>query len=175
MKEGDLLFVFGNSWVSRLIKIVSAGRMHNLENVPSHVAIVWVTLEDDTLLIEANFKGVQITPIKKYKKCKTRLARMKEPRDIKKGLQWAFQQENTNYDFLQLGGILLRSFWRLFGNKLYQKSKKIRNFLDSKTRFICSEFVENYASLTGSRLWKGDFGFVTPHDLYRSDFLNFVE
>ena len=169
LRRGNIAFVYGRGFISRLIQIVETGTFR--KRVPSHVAIVY----NDKMLIEANFKGVMIVPVKKYRKCKVVYAEMNPPRDIDKGLLWAELQIGTRYDFAQLGGILARSFWRLFGKKVYNKSKRVRNFLNSKTRFICSEFLEMYASLTGGRLWHGKIGFVTPWDIMRSGSITFID
>ena len=172
MKVGDLFFVSGTSLISKAIKIVSTGRTHDLEEVPSHVAIVWHIFDDKVLLLEANFRKVEIVPIKKYRKYKTWIASMKEPRDIPKGLKWAFQQEGMAYDFTAILGILLRSTFRIFGPEVYMRVKFMRNLLEERVRFFCSELASTYGQMTGNRLCSSHASVTTPYDLFRSDEIN---
>ena len=163
---GDIIFFKNNSLLSRTIRLVETGKFR--QDVPSHVAVIDFLPYGDVSLIEAQGLKVRRARLSKYRKQKLWYARLKEPRDIQEGIHWLNQQIGKRYDFKQLVGIWLRGFWRLLGSKAYKKIRKIRNFLDSKQQFICSELIEGYAEKTGERLWHGDISLVTPYDLWRS-------
>lgn len=171
--RGDFIFLRNNSLLSRTIRLVETGKFD--QDVPSHVAIACETTADDIILIEASCGSVRMNLLSRYKGCKIWVKRMKDPKDVEKGLEWARLQIGTKYDYFQLIGILLRGFFRLFGPKVYEKSKRVKNFLDSKCQFICSEFGEIYAEKAKERLWPtANIGEVTPYDLFRSPILDDV-
>lgn len=174
MKRGDLVFFYDNSLLAKTISLVETGKM-NMQ-APCHIAIVSCVADNAITLIEAQWKGVREIDIKIYNKSKKWYATMKGNRDINKGLTWLYSQIGKKYDAKQLIGIWLRGFFRLLGPKIYEKSRKIRNFLDSRQSFICSELVEKYAEITGGRLWpSAELGQVTPWDLFRSKNITFYE
>ena len=174
LKAGDLVFVGSKGPLSKAIKIVSSGRLHNLAYVPSHVAIVASIDGESIILIEANLRKVELTNLEVYRKSKVLFARMKDPRDIEKGLEWANSQLGTGYDYTALFGILARSVFRIFGPRIYNKVRFMKNLLEKKTRFFCAEFISVYAKLTGKRLWRHHDSVTTPFDLVRSDEIYFV-
>lgn len=168
IKKGDIVFVCNDGIFSHIIRLVESGKFN--QSIPSHCAIVMSVYSNKVMLIEANYlKGVRLVSLDTYNNQKCWFARMKEPRDIQKGLEWLNERIGTRYDIMQLIGIFARGFFRLLGKKVYNKVRFIRNFLNSKQKFICSELVEIYAGITGKRLWKGSIGLVTPYDLFRSD------
>lgn len=170
IKEGDLIFVNNRGLFSKIIRLVETGKFN--QDVPSHVAIVTSIYSNEIMLIEANYlKGVRLISLDIYNSQRCWFARMKEPRDIQEGLEWLNNQLGMRYDLMQLLGIFARGFFRLLGKRVYNRVRFIRNFLNSKQKFICSELVEIYAGITGKRLWKGSIGLVTPYDLFRSPFL----
>ena len=170
VKPGDLVFVRGRSLLSKAIGFVSTGgKFRNF--APSHIAIVAATTSSNILLIEAAFSGIRYTNLDTYKNYTVWIKRVVGSYDIKTSLEWADSKVGTRYDYLQIMGILSRSLLRLFGKRLYRKSKSIRNFLDSKQKFICSEFVGKIFKRLGIILWHGDISHWTPHDLNRSDLL----
>ena len=173
LKEGDIVFIDSKTWLSRMIQIVTTASL--TKRVPSHVAIVSSIYSNTVVITEATLKGVIQSDLNIYYGKVLYVKRMREPRDIYKGLVWLNSELGRGYDYMQLFGILGRSFWRLFGDRVYNRSKRIRNLLDSKTRFICSELVEVFASVTGKRLWHGSIGFVTPADLNRSELLDTID
>lgn len=169
MKRGDILFTRNNSLLSKAIRVVETGRFGR--NVPSHVAVI----VDGYFLIDATFRGVRKAPIRTYNKNKRWIGRMKEPRDIEKGIEYLYGQVGKQYDFMQLVGIFARTGLRLFGKKIYNKSRFIRNFLDSKQKFICAELVAIYGEETGKRLWHHHPSNITPFDLWRSQEIEFIK
>jgi hypothetical protein len=173
IKEGDIIFVHTNSWVSRMINLVQRGKFAT--GSPSHVAVVVSVHSSVVMLIEANLRGVVLVPLKTYDKSKVWHKRIKSPKKMQLGLILLNEQLGVRYDFLQLWGIAARAFFRLFGKRVYQKSKTIRNFLDSRTRFICSELVYLYIQeVTGKKPWKSHISQTTPWDLFRSPLLKDV-
>ncbi len=173
IRQGDIIFFKNNSLLSRAIRLVETGKFNM--DAPSHVAIAYETSGEDIVLIEASCGSVRMNLLSRYKGCKVWVKRMKDPKDVEKGLGWARLQIGKKYDYFQLIGILLRGFFRLFGPKVYEKSKLVKNFLDSKCQFICSEFAESYAEKAKERLWPtANIGEVTPYDLFRSQILDDV-
>lgn len=174
IKQGDIIFVNTGSWFSRIINLVQTGKFG--QACPSHVAVVASVYSTAVMLIEASLQGVRIIKLDNYNKAKIWVKRIKDPKDVYKGLILVNDQVGTKYDFFQLGGILARAFFRLFGKCLYEKSRMIRNLLDSKTRFICSEvgylFIQE---ATGKTPWHSHISQVTPFDLFRSELLEDVE
>lgn len=168
--EGDLIFIFVGSWISRLINLVQRGKFG--QKSPSHIAIVSSVYANKVMLIEATLRGVKLTDMKVYDKATTWHKRIKNPKDIQKGLILLNEQIGIPYDYLQLVGILARSFFRLFGKKVYQKSKRIRNFLDSKQRFICAEIAYMFIKeATGKKPWDSHISQTTVWDIFRSPLL----
>ena len=162
IEPGDIFFTRDNSLLSRAIRIVETNKIPP-PKVPSHVGVITCvyTFNDDLIIetIEALATGVRVSKLHK-KRGVIWLARMKGDRDIVKGLEWLEKQLGTRYDYLQFFSLIFRALMKKLGLK--------KNYLNSKIRFICSELVEQYAKETGSRLWYGDTGFVTPYDLSRS-------
>ncbi len=174
IKPGDFFFVRSNSFISRMVRLVETGKWKN--DAPSHVAIVSSVYSDSIVLIEASMGiGIRIVNSKIYDNDTTWYKRMVEPRNIQEGLMWADKQLGISYDFPQIVGIFFRSFLRLLGKRVYNKSKTVRNLLDSKQKFICSELTEGFSEETGERLCSGDISLVTPHDQNRSNKLIDVE
>ena len=180
VEAGDIFFTCDDSWISKIIRFVTTGGKIN-KLVPSHCGVVLLTyINNDTIIvhtIEALFHGVRHHILNNYCKCGTNvwLARMRGERDYQKGLKWLEKQVFVNYDIFQLLGIFIRAILQFLVTKAGLKSPKIKNFLASKQKFICSELVENFAIQSGERLWKGDVQQVTPYDLYRSDKIDIYE
>ena len=170
MQVGDLVFVKSNSIVSKVVRLVSTGKVN--QDVPHHVAVVTAIYSTAIVLTEAAWgSGVKTVPFSKYGKDTIWIMRMVEPRDIQKGLEFLHNQIGLGYDRTAIFGIFLRSFWRLLGPRVYNKIKRIRNFLDSKTKFFCSELVSYYGMETGKKLWNASPTETTPFDLWRSRLL----
>ena len=175
IREGNIVFFKDDSLFAKTIRFVETGKCK--QDVPNHVAIITMIVGDEVIITEAQVGGVRQINIEKYAKSKKWYARMTDPGDIPKGLQWLKEQveSNVSYDYGQIAGIWLRGFCRLLGSKIYDKSRKIRNFLNSRQSFICSELVERYAQKTGSRLWpSAEISQVTPYDLYKSKRIEFI-
>lgn len=170
IKEGDLIFTYTGSIFSKLVNIVQRGRFG--DKSPSHVAVVTNIYSSDIILIEASLRGVRTINLDHYEKAKTWVKRIKDPKDVQKGLIHINRWIGEPYDYVQLGGMLARTFFRLFGKRVYQKSKTIRNFLDSRQKFICSELGGKFVKeSTGKEPWHCDMSQLTPWDLFRSDLL----
>jgi len=171
IKVGDIVFFRDNSLLSKTICLVETGKFGRI--VPSHCGVVSCLAGENVYIIEAQFGGVREVLIKKYKKSIKWYARMKGERDIQKGIDYLNNMIGRTYDIPQIIGIYMRGFWRLLGPKVYEKSRTVRNYLDSKTSFICSELVERYAEVTGDRLWPhAEISLITPYDLWRSSRLD---
>ncbi len=173
LKKGDIVFIDNESWLSKIIQVVTSGSL--TKKVPSHVGIVIAIRSDKVTLIEATLRGVILTDMALYYRKILCVKRMRGARDMDRGLVWLASQVGIGYDYTQLFGMLARTFWRLFGKKVYERSRRVRNFLNSKQRMVCSELVEIFASITGKRLWKDQVGFVTPYDLSRSEELDEID
>ena len=174
MKRGDLVFFYDDTLLARTISLVETGKPNR--KAPAHVAIITLITDDATYIMEAQFGGVREVSISIYAKAKKWYASMNGERDIEKGITWLYSQVGEKYDTAQIVGIWMRGFWRLWGPWWYAKSRKVRNYLDSRQSFICSELVEKYAEITGGRLWpNAELSQVTPWDLMRSDFITFYE
>lgn len=174
IKRGDIVFVMNQSIVSKTIRIVTTGRINQI--VPSHIAIVENATHGSIALLEANFGGVRrlnLNPA--YTKYKLWIGRMKDPRDIEKGLEWAQDVLGLKYDYTAIIGLWTRSFFRILGKKAYHKIRFVRNFLDSKQRFFCSEYVSKYGIMTGEELWPHPDSETTPYDLFRSNQIDIIE
>ena len=167
LKVGDLVFVKDNSILSRTIRLVSTGRFGR--EVPHHVAVVETVGDDGVTLIDANwFEGVRRVNLSIYNNATVWFMRMKEPRDIEKGIEFLQNQMGLGYDRFAILGIFGRAFYRLFGKKVYTKVKFMRNLLETRTKFFCSEIVAIYGKETGKTLWSADPSVTTPFDLWRS-------
>ena len=174
MKRGDIVFFYDNTLLAKTISLVETGKPY--QKAPCHVAIISCVANNAITLIEAQFGGVREVDITIYNKARKWYASMNGNRDIVEGMNWLYTQIGKKYDTAQLMGIWMRGFWRTLGPWVYEKSRKVRNYLDSRQSFICSELVEKYAEITGGRLWPGaELSQVTPWDLYRSDYLTFYE
>jgi len=168
LKVGDLVFVKNNSIISRVVRLVSTGKFN--QDVPYHVAIVTAIYSGIVVLTEATYgKGVHLQDLSTYDNDTVWIKRMKDPRDIPKGLRFLNDQIGLKYDKFAILGIVGRAFFRLFGNRVYQRVKLVRNFLDSRTKFFCSEVTAYYGMETGKRLWKAHPSETTPYDLWRSE------
>ena len=170
LKVGDLIFVKDGSILSRAIRLVSTGRF--LQDVPHHVAVVEAIEDNGATLIDANwFKGVRRVDLSVYNNATLWFMRLKEPRDIEKGIEFLQNQIGLGYDRLALLGIFGRAFYRLFGKRIYTKVKFMRNLLEVRTKFFCSEIVSIYGTETGKTLWRAHPSVTTPFDLWRSPLL----
>jgi len=163
---GDLVFMKNESVLSKAIRLVSTGKIG--QEVPSHVAIVLNVLNDDIELIEANYTGVRRIMLSKHKNCTFWFAQMRSPRAINLGIYWAISQKGKGYDYTALISIFLRSFVRLLSPAVYNRIKFLRNLLESKMRWFCSEYVCFYARETGKDLWHHAPSETTPYDVFRS-------
>ncbi|WP_161513222.1 YiiX/YebB-like N1pC/P60 family cysteine hydrolase [Bacillus sp. AIIW2] len=144
MMAGDIVFVNGNTPISRIVKLIDGGRF-------SHVAVA----VSETHIIEAQyFTKVRITPLK-YRDFEVVSVNLSdEQRD--KIVHLGIQLVGKWYDYLQV-------FWYFF-NKLL--SLDFRGVWNSKNNLICSELVDRLLSQVGyipENLFLGD---VTPSELY---------
>lgn len=170
IKPGDIFFTCDNSLISKAIRFVETGGKLPLKTIPSHVGIITHISLDKIYIVEASFWGVRASILRLFfkKGVYLWLAHLKPPRHIETGLKWATTQIGVKYDFTALIGIFLKASLRFLPQKI-QRWKFIKNYLESKERFFCSEFVEMFSGLTGKRLWYGDESLVTPFDQYRSE------
>lgn len=178
IKPGDIIGVYDDRFTHRIICMTQTGGWWRRYAIPAHVALVTSVYADNVFLIEADInKGVQSALLSKYQKKGTKLwiGRLKEPKHVQKGLQWAYDQIGKKYDKRQLIGIFFRSFIRLFGRKWYAKSRHIRTIFDTREKLICSEFVSiALGIIRGKPLFskKGgkniDLSLQTPYDIFRN-------
>ena len=162
LERGDIVFVKTNSFFSRMIRVVESGKKG--QNIPHHAAIVTSVYADKTAVIEATLRGVKISPLSIYKNGTIWVGRLKEPiskKDMNAMLVWLNSQISMPYDYTALIGIIGRSFFRLLGPKVYKKSRFVRNFLDSRTRFFCSELVSMAYSIVDVHLWHAHLSLTT--------------
>ena len=172
-EEGDIIFTYTGSIFSKMINLVQTGKFN--QKCPSHVAVVSSICANMVILTEATLQGVKMTKLDRYKNAIVWHKRIKSPKDLHKGLIFLNEQLDVPYDYVQLVGMLARTFFRLFGKRIYQKSKTIRNFLDSKQKFVCSELVGMFIKeVTGKDAWRAHLSQITPYDLWRSDLLKEV-
>ena len=167
IKRGDILFFKNSSLISKIIRVVETGKWKM--EVPSHTAVVKKIDFNGIGLIEASFSGIREINLKAYKHYTMWVGTMKPPRDIDKGLEWFENSLGRPYDYSALAGILLRAGIRMFSPKIYSKVKWMKNILNSKIAFFCSEAVAWYASITGKKLCEEHFSTNTPFDVWKSD------
>ena len=176
LKKGDIIFFKSNSFFSRMIRLVESAKKS--QNIPHHVAIVTGIYANKIAIIEATLKGVKVSSLSIYDNNRIWFGRLKEPigkKDMDKILVWLNSQIDIPYDYTALVGIFFRSFFRLLGPKIYKKVRFVRNFLDSRTRFFCSELVSMGYSIVDVHLWHAHLSLTTPYDLFRSDKLEIWE
>ena len=175
LKPGDLIFVHDtNIWnmVSNVIMICETDKLRGKGKVPYHVALVC----DQHYLIEATWGGgVRLMPIDHYlrKSFLVWYKRLKEGVIPAEQLQvWARQHIGKPYDKWQIFGIAWRSVLRIIP-PIYYWLKKHTSLVDSKKKFICSEFVmKAYLDLADINLYPtASLSNITPHDLNRSPLL----
>ena len=183
LRFGDLIYVDDRSFwnlSAHVIRYVERGGKfsknkftpnHNMMVIEEHPNI------DEVKIIQANWVGVNIKPLKlwlQHKKVNVIIKRYK--RDLRhkseeKMRTWTLQQLGKGYDFGAIAGI--------YGRYLmlkYIKSKFIRwllkgkrNPLSSKKRFICSEFMFLIYLRARIKLWKkSHYTNVTPYDEFRN-------
>lgn len=169
---GDLLFFRDNTLISRAIRLCSTGKYS--QDVPSHVGIALRPCDNladslvDYIMLEATWT-VREGRVSTRPNATVWVMRLKDPKDLDHALLWAQAQVGKGYDYTALVGIWLRSFTRLLGKKIYEKSKTVRNYLDSKTRFFCSEYGFEYAEQAiGHKPYNSVPAETTPWDLARS-------
>jgi hypothetical protein len=169
---GDLLFFRDNTLISRAIRLCSTGKYG--QDVPSHVGIALRPCDNfadhlvDYVMLEATWT-VREGKVSTRPNATIWIMRFTDPKDVEAGLKWAREQVGKGYDYTALVGIWLRSFTRLLGPAIYAKSKTVRNFLDSKTRFFCSEYGWGYGKVVKNHApYPSDPSETTPFDLIRS-------
>lgn len=171
IKDGDIFFTMDKSILSRSIRLVTTGKVGM--QVPSHVGVISIvyTINGDKRIctIESLYTaGVSRRTLAKRLKNKDVtiwIGRLKKPRNIIKGLRWLETQVGMDYDYTALLGILAKAAFRFLG---LHKIASVRNFLESRSRFFCSELVCEYGKKTGKRLWHHKSCETTPYDLFRS-------
>lgn len=175
LEEGDIVFFNTKSLLSKAINIVQRGGLEHMNDTPSHVATVTAIYANIIVITEAVLSGVRVRELKITDKTVVGVKRIIDPLHMHEGLVWLSEQVGRGYDYGALVGILLRSFWRLFGKKVYQRSKRIKNFLDSKVRFVCSEMKYIFIQkVTEKKPWDSVASQTTVWDLYRSKLLKEV-
>lgn len=169
---GDLIFFRDNTFISKAIRLCSTGKFN--QDVPSHVGIALRPCDNfaeqliDYVMLEATWT-VREGKVSARPNATVWVMRIKDPKNNEKALAWAKTQVGKGYDYTALVGIWLRSFTRLLGPWVYSKSKKVRNYLESKTKFFCSEYGFEYMKKsTGRDPWDSVPAETTPYDLFRS-------
>jgi len=169
IKAGDIFFTRNNSIISRAIRLVETGKFK--QDVPSHCGIIESVCEVDGKIriftLESLFGGTVSGLLENYCRKGTHvwIKRTKGYFRTEQALLWAYKQRFVKYDALALLGIFIRAIMRKLG---LEKFPMIKNYLNSKRRFYCSEYVGHYGKKGGVKYWKGDISFWTPYDIYRS-------
>lgn len=160
--------------MSRAIRLVSTGKFN--QNVPHHVAVIIAIHANIVVITEAVWgHGVRLQNLSVYNKDTVWIKRMKEPRDIQKGLHFLHDQLGLKYDRFAILGILARATFRLFGKRIYNRVRFMRNLIEQRTKFFCGEITSIYGKMTGKTLWHHPPSMTTPYDLFRSEQLAGVE
>ena len=180
LNAGDIFFSNDNSLLSKIIRYVeTGGKILNTKNIPSHTGIITdvYTINNRSYvnIIEATYTGVWKSTIDKYLKKNVRLwiARIKDPKNIEKGISWAMSQQGRKYAFWQLGAILILALLRWTNAKM-KRHKLLSQLLDKRQKFICSELVTIYSRQVDHNIKEGDPNFLTPWDLFRSNEIMFI-
>ena len=139
MKPGDLVFVTGSSFISKIIKAIT-------KSLYTHVAIV----VSDNIILEADaFKTVTISELNYDKYVIVSTGLNLTEKDV---LHTAIKFIGKKYDYLQILKILLNKFLKI-----------ALPFLNIKSRYTCVELAvsilqENGISITAD----------TPAELYKN-------
>jgi hypothetical protein len=149
MKTGDVLFFKGRSLISKVIAYITKSSY-------THVALVIGEDIDGTpLVLEAQrftkTKIRRIQPSEVFEVYRTELTR-KQQFHIE---LLAYTQEGKAYDYLEMVGLILRSWW-----------KSNRTLIEEKNKLYCSEVVDYIFYVVGvKRLLQIGVGDVYPHEL----------
>lgn len=167
VQPGDVFFSMDDTLVSKAIRLVSTGRSDMI--VPSHVGVIDEVTSDSIYVVEAIWAGVlRRDVLKVYLNHCLWFARVGSPKNVAKGLAYVNSKLGKRYDYTALISILFRAFLRCLGPTIYNKVRLLRNFLQSKRRFYCSELTAKTIKEMGKTPWHGPDSEVTPYDLYRS-------
>lgn len=150
MRAGDIVFVKGTSWISRIIRWIDEGEF-------THVGIAF----SETELIEAQrFTRVRIYPLGDVEHTVASLSVTERERS--RMLIEAQNLLGTRYDYLQIIGYIVR---KLFGRKGSGR-------FNSPNKLICSELVSRAVYAAGITNKKDELYDLTPNQLY--DYLEYL-
>ncbi|HDY66382.1 MAG TPA: hypothetical protein ENH85_01175 [Candidatus Scalindua sp.] len=172
---GDLVFVSGTSWISKMIKVVETGKANPEKHfpfVPSHVGVIREVFGiDGDQLAEVVFSGKRLNfSIKDYinKGSKVIVKRLNLPTahynqfSTRKAIEYIVDEIKVRgYDWQLITSYLIRfsirKIWR------WKKTRWISGMLDKKKMFHCAEYIARFLGWLKIEVPE----FPTPWDLYR--------
>ena len=154
IRISDSVYVRSQGWISNLIaKVTTGGKDKN--NCPSHEARVFSIKDGKILLIEVVFGGKRYIDLDNYLKREGTRVWIKRDKHllvgkdnginetmVKELLAYLENAKVTGYDWQLFFGLGIRGILR----KVFRSRKKfnwVTKILDSRMRFVCSEF-QNY-------------------------------
>lgn len=147
---GDYGVIRSTGIFARLIQIGTVSRWNH--------AFIYV---GDGKIVEANPRGVQVSPVSKYKIIAWNRHDDLTNKERLAIANFALEQVGQPYNFIVIGNIALR----ILGLKLLAKTKLMYHWAQSTKGYICSELVaESYESI-GQSLCGKDADLTTPGDL----------
>lgn len=144
MRAGDIVFIKGDSWVSRIIRWFDKGEF-------THVGVAITSLD----LIEAQrFARVRIHPVGDVETAVPTDFLTEDER--KRILSEAIDMIGTRYDYLQIFGYIIRKLFRREGSGRF----------NSPSKLICSELVSRALYKAGITSDADALYDLTPNQLY---------
>ena len=147
MKPGDIIFIRGNSLISKIIRFFD----------PGHFSHVVIAISENKVLEAQYGTKVHINEIdltnKFYKIIDIGLSDEERDKVVHLGIELI----GKRYDYLQILGYIIRKFYKPFQS----------NFFNSPNNLICSELVYILLKRLGKIDEKTDLIDATPNELYR--------
>jgi len=165
LKQGDSVYVYSNSLISKMIVWVSSGGKHT-KDIPSHEARINKIIDDKAELIEVVFSGKRLYNLENYIKqgCQIWIKRddMLDNANAIVMLNYLRNLEVKGYDFGLICGFLARFTLR----KIFPRKWNfdwITKVWDSRIAFVCSEFQNAGRRYMYMKIKENE----TPYDNFR--------
>ena len=147
---GDYGVIRSTGLFARLIQVGTLSRWNH--------AFIYV---GNGLIVEANPKGVQLSPISKYDLIAWNQHEELTNKERLIIVNFALDQVGQPYNFIVIGNIALR----ILGLKILAKTELMYHWAQKTKGYICSELVAEAYEAIGDNLCKKDADLITPGDL----------